>query len=226
MMHSLKRLEGYVVGATDGESGAVVDVLFDEETWATRYVVVDIGDLVHSRAVLVPRVSFREVDPATRRFHVDLTVEAVTGCPLLSAHEPVSRRLEHDLDIDRDSWLDGVAVPVVPPQGAPEADAPFEVERTDAQLWSAGDVRGYRIEGTNGAIGHVVDFLADDEAWMVRYLVVDTSNWWLGRRVIIPPHWTRSIGWSERRIHVDLTREEIRRSPVWNANEVVNRTRA
>jgi hypothetical protein len=39
------------------------------------------------------------------------------------------------------------------------------------------DLEGYPIEATNGAIGQVTDFLFDDEAWVVRYLVVQTGEW-------------------------------------------------
>jgi hypothetical protein len=42
--NSLDSLHGSTVRATDGEIGRVVDFLFDEESWAVRYVVVDTGD--------------------------------------------------------------------------------------------------------------------------------------------------------------------------------------
>jgi len=37
------------------------------------------------------------------------------------------------------------------------------------------------------ADGHVHDFIIDDETWEVRYLVIDTSNWWLDKKVLVFP---------------------------------------
>jgi hypothetical protein len=36
-------------------------------------------------------------------------------------------------------------------------------------------------------IGHVEEFIVDDESWEVRYLVIDTSNWWIGKKVLVAP---------------------------------------
>lgn len=39
------------------------------------------------------------------------------------------------------------------------------------------DLEDYAIRATDGTIGHVTDFYFDDEAWVIRYLVVDTGTW-------------------------------------------------
>jgi hypothetical protein len=39
------------------------------------------------------------------------------------------------------------------------------------------EMEGYAVGATDGAIGHVKDFYLDDEAWVIRYLVVDTGGW-------------------------------------------------
>ena len=51
-------------------------------------------------------------------------------------------------------------------------------------------MRGYHIQATDGTIGHVDNFLVDESSWVVRYLVVDTSNWIGGRWVLV---WTSAI---------------------------------
>src|ERR671933_687187 len=53
-------------------------------------------------------------------------------------------------------------------------------------LWNASGLIGYAIEATDGLIGHVHDFLFDDERWTIRWLVLDTGAWLLGRRVLLP----------------------------------------
>jgi len=47
-------------------------------------------------------------------------------------------------------------------------------------------------------VGHVDDFIIDDETWAVRYLVVDTRNWWLDKKVLVAPHWTNRISWARK----------------------------
>lgn len=71
----------------------------------------------------------------------------------------------------------------------------------------------YHIEADDGGIGHVDDFLVDERTWTVRYLVVDTSNWIGGRSVLISPAVVTTIDSGNRKIHVRLTRDEVKNSP-------------
>jgi hypothetical protein len=84
-------------------------------------------------------------------------------------------------------------------------------------------IRGYHVQGSDGAIGHIRDFIVDDGTWEVRYLVVDTSNWWLGKKVLISPLWASSVSWEEGAVHVDMSRRSIRESPEWDPSAPVNR---
>jgi hypothetical protein len=73
-------------------------------------------------------------------------------------------------------------------------------------------MRGFHILATDGEIGHVDDFLVSED-WTVRYLVVDTSNWFGGRWVLISTTVLGTIDSPSRKILVTLTRDEIRHSP-------------
>lgn len=57
-------------------------------------------------------------------------------------------------------------------------------------LRSLKDFEKYAVSATDGEIGRVIDFLLDDERWIVRYMVVDTGGGCLelnGRRVLVSP---------------------------------------
>lgn len=71
------------------------------------------------------------------------------------------------------------------------------------------EINNYVLEAIDGEIGHVEDFLVDDLVWTLNYIVVDTRNWLPGRRVLVPPQWADSVGWSERKVIF----KKIRRSP-------------
>ena len=77
------------------------------------------------------------------------------------------------------------------------------------------------MHATDGAIGHVQDFLIDNASWGVRYLIVDTSNWWVGQHVLISPYSVKGVDWSEHHISLDLTRDKIKASPSWNPSNLV-----
>lgn len=72
---------------------------------------------------------------------------------------------------------------------------------------------GYKIEATDGAIGHVQDFYFDDRAWQVRYLVVDTGSWLTGRRVLLSPVALDQPAWQRKVLPVRLTKQQVQSSP-------------
>lgn len=74
-------------------------------------------------------------------------------------------------------------------------------------------IQGFHVHATDGELGHVDDFLVDETASRVCYLVIDTSNWLGGKWVAIAPSSVKRIEWAERAVHVSMTRDEIRRSP-------------
>jgi hypothetical protein len=73
-------------------------------------------------------------------------------------------------------------------------------------------VKGFHLLATDGEIGHVDDFLVDED-WRVRYLVVDTSNWLGGRSVLVSPRAIVDVDSPSRQLQVALSRGEIQRSP-------------
>jgi hypothetical protein len=74
----------------------------------------------------------------------------------------------------------------------------------DCHLRSRAVVTGYDIQATDGDIGHVKDVLVDDRTWAIRYLIVDTSNWWGGHDVLIAPQWIKAVSWPLAKVSVDL----------------------
>jgi hypothetical protein len=93
----------------------------------------------------------------------------------------------------------------------------------DPHLRSTADVTGYKIEAIDGPIGHVEDFVIDDENWAIRYLIVDTRNWWAGKRVLIAPQWIERVSWNESKVHIHLSREAIKQSPEFTDESVLTR---
>jgi hypothetical protein len=74
-------------------------------------------------------------------------------------------------------------------------------------------IRGFHVHATDGSIGHIDDFLADETAARICFIVVDTSNWLGGKWVAIAPSSINRIDWANQVVHLSLTRQEIRSSP-------------
>lgn len=232
MLRKARDLQGYKVQATDGEIGHVSEFYFDDVAWMLRYVVVETGGWLSSREVLIAPEAFGLPDWPVRELPVDLTRDQVKGSPRIDTDKPVSR--QHELDYRAyfgwpPYWTGAVGAIPPPMSPPPEIVKEMEVARDravkqgDPHLRSSRAVTGYAIEAEDGEIGHVDDFLVDDETWFVRYLVIDTRNWWPGKDVLLPPQWISEIDWSTMKVRVDLSRETIKSAPEYNGSAPIGR---
>ena len=222
MMTSVNRLNGAALAAIDGKIGHVTDVFFDDVAWAVRYLVVDTGSMLASREVLISPHSVRQRPVETeKQIDVGLSRDQIEHSPEIDSHQTVSRR--HELEQlryygypgywDCDAVWAMSAVPLTPPME--ELMTPAETPSPeDRRLRSCSHVKGYAIHATDGAIGHVADFVFDDDSWTIRELTVDTRNWWPGgKKVLVGTGCIDSIDWAERAVYVNQTREQIRACP-------------
>ncbi|MDZ4097285.1 MAG: PRC-barrel domain-containing protein, partial [Methylophilaceae bacterium] len=99
----------------------------------------------------------------------------------------------------------------------------YAEQKWDPNLRSTHDVSGHHIQAEDGDIGHVEDFIIDDETWTIRYLVINTQNWWPGKKVLVSPQWIDRVSWSESTVFVNLTREAIRQSPEYTEESLLTR---
>jgi hypothetical protein len=82
--------------------------------------------------------------------------------------------------------------------------------RQGGEDWSTFDLAGYKVEATDGDIGKVDEVSAEVGA---DYIVVDTGPWIFGKKVMLPAGLISQVDVSERRVHVDRTKDEIKDSP-------------
>jgi hypothetical protein len=232
MLRNLKDFERYTVSATDGDVGTVIHFLFDDERWFVRYLVVETGGIFKRRQVLISPISFRNVDHSAARFHLALTMDKIRNSPNVDLDRPVSRQHEREYYGYYGypyywgyggTWGMGYYPGAMTSAGYDRAGERPGEPVADVHLRSAKELTGYHIEGTDGSIGHVKDFAVDDESWAIRYMVIETSNWWVGKSVLIAPEWTSRISWLDRKVYVDMTRAAIKTSPEWAIDEPINR---
>jgi len=95
-------------------------------------------------------------------------------------------------------------------------------------LRKAKDLMGYTVKATDddqgdAHIGTVYDFYFDVEAWAIRYLVVDVGSWFFGRRVLLSPASVQAPQWEAKVLPVNLTKAQVKDSPLANFAEPIPR---
>jgi sporulation protein YlmC with PRC-barrel domain len=224
MLRSAKSLRDYHVRATDGSVGRVTDFLFDGEQWAIRYVAVDTSEWLPGHHVLLTPDSLGSPSTEGEILPVALRREQVRSSPDVKTDRPISQQHEEDL-FEHYGWSpywgtgrSGLMQHVTRTQQSTETLPP-----ADSSLRSMQEVAGYSVHASDGHIGHVEDFIIDDEEWIVRYIVIDTRNWLPGRKVIISPEWVGRIDWQARQVWLDHSRDQVRHSPHYDPGQPVNR---
>ena len=87
----------------------------------------------------------------------------------------------------------------------------------------AKDLETCAIRATDGLIGRVKDLYFDDQAWGIRYLVVETGAWLSSRKVLISPLAIGQPDWTDKILPVSLTKEQVKNSPDIDTDKPVSR---
>jgi len=226
MLRSIRDIIGYRVNATDGLIGTVKDFYFHDDSWAICYMVLDTGHWLPGRQVLIAPQSLGEPDWSREVLPVNLTRQKIESSPEVDLAVPVSRQKQAELSeyFNWTPYWGSYAGPALAWIKTNVAEvAPRHDQRPDEHLRSVREVSHYRIHATDGEIGHVQDFIVQTDAWVLRYLVVDTRIWLPGKKVLVSPAWIERVDWPTAEVFVDLEQETIRNGPKFDYNTPVNR---
>jgi hypothetical protein len=240
MLRSIKDLEGFAVVATDGQIGHVEDFYFDDQAWVVRYLIVETDSWLSIRKVLVSPIAIGKPDWPGRLLPVSITKQQVKDSPDIDTEKPVSR--QHELQYGAyygypnywggvGYWSGGMypnmmlpgrsgfgsVLGVDPQRQASNAQAESQrIRSEDAHLRSCRAVMKYHVAASDGDLGHVAGLFVDDETWAIRYLIVDTSNWWLGHQVLVAPQWIEGVSWPDSKVMLSMTRQSIKDAPPYD----------
>lgn len=233
MLYNAKELKKYDILATDGTIGTVHDFYLDEDKWTVRYLVVDTMKWLPGKKVLISPMSIVGMDDAEKQIALNLTKEKVKNSPEVNLDLPISKKLEYEFS----SYY------YLPPYWKGEGfwghhmhpselakdylDEQLKndtyIDENDSALRSFKELTGYHIEAIDGQIGHVEDFVISDDTWSVRYMVVDTKNWWPGKHVLVSPDWIKRVNWTDKNVYVDLDVKSIENGPEYKPDTKVTR---
>lgn len=250
MLRAIRNLNHLKIHASDGEIGQVEDCYIDDSHWAVRYLVVRAGSWLTGRLVLISPISVRSVDWGHHEVWVNLTQEQIRLSPDIDVDKPVSRQKEvqyfayyHWPNYWTGAGIWGIgpypsALGRTYPMGLPstsyleangihpeigELKEEPEEAHGDPHLRSMRELIGYRISAEDRVFGHIENFILDEDTWSIRYLVVDTKNWWPSKSVLLSPEWINAVSWLDRHVKVDLPAQKIKDSPEYRLHQPIDR---
>lgn len=224
MLRNIKDMEDLTIAATDGIVGRVRDFYFDDEVWVIRYVVVETQQSSPRRRVLISPIAIGRPNWIEKVLPVAITQKQVKDSPDIDTEKPVSRQQEMGyLGYygygaywgGGGLWGAGTYPDIL--QAGLQDKATRTHTHDNPHLRGVNEVMKYYVHASDGDIGHVQGFLVDERSWAIRYLIVNTSNWWVGHQVILAPEWIKDVYWAESTVYVDLTRQAVRNSPRYDS---------
>lgn len=234
MFHNMKEMKKFDIVATDGPIGTVHDFLLDDKYWTVRYLVVDTRKWLPGEKVLISPMSIKDFDLVNGAIQLSLTKEEIKDSPPIDADKPVSRKYETEFNNYyglRPYWQGpGFWGTYMYPKelarsviNNEEEKAHEEIPEQETNLRSFVELKGYMIEAVDGEIGHVETFVICDETWNIRYIVVNTNNWWFGKHVLVATQWINYVNWQDRLVNIDLKKDTIKNGPEYDPNMGVTR---
>lgn len=246
MLWNASAINGYAIAASDGKIGTIDDFLFDDTNWLVRWLVVDTGNWLSGRKVLLPSSALAHLDVKKEECSIKLTMQQIKDSPDVDTDRPVSRQMETGVYgyygyspywnsgygymggmgyIGGYGYMGGMggAMPILSGSRRREEEiADAQQNRDDVHLRSVEAVTGYHIHASDGEIGHVEDFLIEDADWSIRYLVVDTKNWWPGKKALISPQSVKEIDWPDRLVNINVDRQKVEGGPAYDASVTID----
>ena len=227
MLNKIKILKGYRLDGLDGEIGKVKEFYFDDTYWTIRYLVADTGNWLSDRQVLLSPHALLAVNKEEQKIAINLTKKQIEDSPPLESDKPVSRQYEkayHRYYNWPMYWVGPLPLgpyPYIVRDREAFSREEAEKKEWDPHLRSTNAVSGYHIQASDGEIGNVEDFIIDDETWAIRYLIINTRNWWQGKEVLVSPKLIERVSWDESKVFVNLSRDAIKQSPEYTESVLV-----
>lgn len=231
MERNIKSIIGHHLRAKDGEIGEVNEFYFDDQSWKIRYLVVKTGNSLSGREVLIAPDALIKTIWQNGLFPVNLTMEQIRNSPDISTDKPVSRQQEIELYGHYgwpEYWAGGLHtdhnLDVITPISVTDEKTPKEIHapkkhKPDLYLCSTARVTDYQIYAKDGEIGHINDFIFNDQTWQLIYLVVNTQNWTGGKKVLIAVQYIKEIVWTKFEVFLDLSIAGVKNATLFKASK-------
>ena len=172
-LHDIKR---FTIAAKDGDIGVSKDFLFDDATWAVRYMNVDTHKwLPMGEKVLILPISLKTIDHEQETIHVALSRQQVKDSPSIDENMPVSRAYEALFFkyfgygygyywTGPGAWGEYAYPTQLARPEMPGMEDLVDMEDSSIgqnHLRSIDELQGYEIQAKDAIFGHIYDLILD-----------------------------------------------------------------
>ena len=239
MLKSVNELLNYTIEAEDGKSGKIKDFYFYDENWKINCCVVKPKWWMFSKRVLLLSQDLGHPVWSKHKLPVFRSKREIDNSPLSATKETVSDKKKKEAERQRANWPvmwnggDYMSSNMMNPHIVPQPQSKQKdrndfssrqliQQETKGKLRSMTEVRGYRIQATDGALGHVDDFIVEEANWYIPYLVVATRDYLPGPKVLLMSIFVDKIDWGQSKILLNVSKNRVLESPAYDPANPVN----
>jgi sporulation protein YlmC with PRC-barrel domain len=230
MRKKLKDYLGSIMSAVDGEIGKVSDFYFDDNTWSVLYFVVEAGDWLGGRKLLISPQALSKTDRDNVLIPVDLTREKIQTSPEVDTEKPISRQYEMDLYSHfhwSEYWSGGnwpggmgtvgmITTPALPFEEAIHQYVAHE-EAADYPIRSMNAFVGTPVSATDGHVGDLYDIVVDDRHWTITLLLVEGGQRLPEKKFALLPGLIADSGRASAGVSLIASIQQVQESPEFNS---------
>jgi len=206
MLVSLEDWMDAPLQGAEGLLGKVEDFLFDDGSWEIRYLVVNAGNWLGPKRVVLPveMVQLPSADEP-REFISHVGKEQVRNSPTADSLRPVSRQQEAALRqyYGWPSWWGGGLNSELPPVSVAVGREFAAASDDNPHLRSVSAVLGYNVWTDQDLIGRAENYILADGSWCIGYIDVRTGDWLRSRSVLVSTRWVKSISWGDQCVRLE-----------------------
>lgn len=234
MKHNIENVVGWELGALDGEIGKIKEFYFEDQTWTIRYLIVETGNWLLGRKVLISPEAVVRLDFKNEMLEVKLTKEQIENSPDINSDKPVSRQHEDELyqyyGIGNywmgSLWSGGMGTSgMMRTTNLPLEDeirkSTLEEDESEknTHLRSTHSLNGYHVKSAGNEIGEVDDFIFDDSNWKIDFVIVKAGGWFSEKKILIQASVVKEINWKTSSINITATTDELKNNSAYDAEK-------
>jgi hypothetical protein len=226
MLIKTKELIKFKTRSKDNVIGTIYDMYFDDLTWTIQYMLINLRGSPENNYELVSNNVFGKLNFPEKHLPLVIKLQGkdekvksdFADLPVKSVLKPVRYSM---VGIDFES------MPIAEVENTINAKIMNHKESSEIlnlHLRSLKGIFRYVIRTKNGDIGWFDDFLLETDDWNIKYMLVDTKNWLSNNEErLISLAWIEKIKWKENIVYLDMDKEVVRNSPVYNSNIPLDR---